>query len=388
MTKGIDVSYFQGSIDWNKVKASGVDFVIIRTGYGTHTTDHRFEEYVKGATSAGIKIAGVYHFSYALSNADAKNEAEYCLKQVKKVGLPKDTIVFYDFEYDSVSYAKKRGVTLGQKDCVEFTKTFCDAVRKEGYKPGVYANVDYYNNYYGNGKGIPDDAVFWLADWRNNPDKTIINKASFHQYSSSGKVDGIVGNVDLDYLLIEENKKVDIEKIADDVIAGKYGNGEARKKALAEAGYDYSAVQKRVNEKLASSGSSKPREVTTELVQDVIAGKYGNGDDRKKRLADAGYVYSEVQAAVDKALSVGNKSVTPAQSYDKNLAGKYTVTATALNLRYIPGLLTENNVVKILYKNTSVQCWGYYTIKNNSKWYMVQYGNYTGYVDSRYVKKA
>ena len=95
--KGIDISEFQGNVEFDKVKESGIQFVILRDGYG-QMVDACFRNYVKNAQKAGLKISGVYHFSYALDVEQAKKEAEFCLKEVKEAGLPSDTIIFFDFE--------------------------------------------------------------------------------------------------------------------------------------------------------------------------------------------------------------------------------------------------------------------------------------------------
>ena len=191
MKKGIDISYHQGTIDFKKV-AGAVDFVILREGY-RQTTDEKFFEYVKGCKANNIPIIGVYHFSYALNAAQAKEEAKLCLVNMKKAGLGKDVLVFFDFEYDTVTKAKKAGVTLGKKDCIAHTEAFCEYVKSQGYKPGVYSNIDYYRNWYD--PSVLIKYVFWLADYTGGPDY----KCTIQQYTSSGKVPGINGNVDMNY---------------------------------------------------------------------------------------------------------------------------------------------------------------------------------------------
>lgn len=190
--KGMDVSYFQGDINFAKVKSSGIEFAILREGY-RQTTDTKFFSYAKGCKDNGIPVLGVYHFSYALNAEQAKQEAKTCIQNVQKAGLGKDVIIFYDFEYDTVTKAKNQGVTLGSKQCNAFTKAFCEYVTSQGYKAGIYANGDYYKNMYD--KNLLSQYVFWLADYSGSPDYS----CDFHQYTSSGKVSGISGNVDLNY---------------------------------------------------------------------------------------------------------------------------------------------------------------------------------------------
>lgn len=212
MEKGIDISYWQGNVDFAKVKAAGIQFAIIREGY-RQTVDENFAAYVKGCKDNGIKIRGVYHFSYALNAEQAKQEAKFCIEQMQKVGLGKDVIVFFDFEYDTITKAKNQGVTLGSKECNAHTKTFCEYVESQGYKAGIYSNIDYYKNMYD--KSLLGKYVFWLADYSGNPDYSCM----FHQYTSSGKVAGISGNVDLDYFYENTGKDDVIVKSASAVVA-------------------------------------------------------------------------------------------------------------------------------------------------------------------------
>ena len=128
MKKGIDISYFQGNIDFNKVKADGIDFIIPRDGYGISNKDSKFSEYVKGALAVGIEVPGIYHFSYALNENNARTEAQKAVQYAKDAGLPQSTIIFFDLEYDSVDYAKKNGVNLDKNRCIKHTQAFCDEV--------------------------------------------------------------------------------------------------------------------------------------------------------------------------------------------------------------------------------------------------------------------
>lgn len=398
MKKGIDISYFQGNINFNKVKADGIEFIIPRDGYGKSTKDSKFSQYVADAIKAGIEVPGIYHFSYALTEDDARNEARQAVKFAQEAGLPKETIIFFDLEYDSVDYAKKNGVNLDKNRCIAHTKAFCEEVQNHGYRTGIYANQDYLNRMY-------DDAtikkyVFWYANW--NGGKTPSVKCAYHQWSEKGRVNGISGNVDMDYYyggadapVKEPMTPEEIEKVAKEVLDGKYGNGNDRVKALTEAGYDYKAVQNRVNELVKEIKPVEPtpepvkptpKFTTEEMVQKVINGEYGNGDERKKKLEAEGYNYKEIQNAVNKALYTPKK-VSPAKSFDKTIAGTYEVTAAALNCRYIPGLYQPENIVKILKKGERVQCYGYYT-NVNGRWYLVKKGNDVGYVASNYVKKV
>lgn len=400
MKKGIDISYFQGNIDFKKVKADGIEFIIPRCGYGKSNKDSKFSEYVAGALAAGIEVPGIYHFSYALNEENAREEARQAVKFAQEAGLPKETIIFFDLEYDSVDYAKKYAVNIDKARCVAHTNAFCQEVQNHGYRTGIYANQDYLNRMY-------DDPtikkyIFWYANW--NGGKTPSIKCAFHQWSEKGRVNGINGNVDMDYYYGGADAPAkgpmtpeEIEKVAKEVLDGKYGNGNDRVKALTEAGYDYKAVQDRVNELVKeikpveptpepeSTPVITPKFTTEEMVQKVINGEYGNGDERKQKLEAEGYDYRKIQNAVNKAIATP-KQVSPAKSFDKNIAGTYEVTATALNCRYIPAVYQSENVVKIFKKGEKVQCYGYFT-NANGPWYLVKQGNDVGYVASNYLKK-
>ena len=210
MKKGIDISYWQGKVDFSKVSKS-VEFVILREGY-RRTIDKRFLEYVQGCKGNSIPIHGVYHFCYATSTVGAEEEAVSCIANMRKAGLGKDVIVFFDFEYDTVKKAAEQGITLGKSECIAFTKAFCSYVESQGYKAGVYTNLDYYRNMYD--KETLDKYVLWLADYTGSPDV----KCTYQQYTSSGKVPGINGNVDMNYFFGEKQEEEQMGKTAQDVL--------------------------------------------------------------------------------------------------------------------------------------------------------------------------
>lgn len=199
--KGIDISVWQGNIDAGQVKNSGIDFVIIREGY-RQAVDSKFFDNVKKCREVGLAIMGVYHFSYALNTEQAEQEAHQTVANLEKAGLSKDTIVFFDFEYDTVTKAAASGVTLGKAECNAHTKAFCETVESLGYRAGVYFNIDYYRNWYDH--ALLDQYVKWLADWTGDADYP----CDFHQYTSKGSVPGISGDVDMNYYFFDESSDV------------------------------------------------------------------------------------------------------------------------------------------------------------------------------------
>lgn len=195
---GIDVSVWNGRLDWAALKKAGVAFAIIRTGYGTSHTDSEFARNMDGAIANGIPV-GVYHFSYALDAAGAKREAEYVAKLLEpykdKITLP----VFFDFEYDTVDYAKKQGVTLGKTAFNTHTVAFCEAIRAAGYIPGVYYNLDYYRRF------VDDTAlagyIHWYAQYASSAS---IDGWDLWQFTSTGKLSGVSGTFDVNVLANED----------------------------------------------------------------------------------------------------------------------------------------------------------------------------------------
>jgi len=282
--KGIDVSKYQGSIDFEAVHNDGIDFVIPRTGYAKTYLDPMFMENVRRIKNVpGLLIPAVYHFSYALSVADAKAEAQAVVGYCQKAGLD-DVIIFYDFEGDSIRYANDCGVMIDKAKVCAFTMAFCDEVQRLGYRAGVYFNMHYYKKYYS--EKVLSKYIKWLADWTGDPDI----KCEYHQTSESGIVKGIKGPVDTNYFYGESsNDTLSVAVAAHNCMIGKYGNGNDRKKTVEYLGVHYPDVQYLVNE-------------LCRVRDAVIDGKYGNGDIRIAKLTEAGYDAKNIQQYVNDEL--------------------------------------------------------------------------------------
>lgn len=194
--RGIDISTWQGKVDFNKVKADGIQFCIFREGY-RRAIDGQFKNYVKGAKAAGIPILGVYHFIY-IDGATPKQNAEACMANMKAAGLdPTNTWIFSDLEYDTWT---KAGVKVTKALCTQYTKEFLDTCKAAGCKKlGIYSNLDYYKNYYDWNQLSEYRKNLWLADYSGAPDV----ECKVQQTGSTGKVNGISGNVDMDTLYDE-----------------------------------------------------------------------------------------------------------------------------------------------------------------------------------------
>lgn len=193
---GIDVSGHNGTLDWTALKKAGVAFAIIRGGYGRYAVDDQFHANMQGALANGIPV-GVYWFSYAMDEAGAREEAEKCLETMQgyQVALP----VFFDFEYDTVSYAQKQGVTLGKTAFNAHAVAFCETIRAAGYTPGVYYNLDYYNRFVDALELA--DYVQWYAQYASSAS---IGGWDIWQYSSSGTFAGVSGRFDVNILANED----------------------------------------------------------------------------------------------------------------------------------------------------------------------------------------
>lgn len=191
--KWIDVSAHNGHIDWSQVATSGVKGVIIRAGYGDDISqkDTHFEENIKGAIAAGLKVA-VYWFSYADSADDALKEWEVC-KQIIEPYRKNIRFVASDYEYDSRNYYLKVHKALPSNDLVnQMVNAFLSAAKADGYGTALYTNNDYRKNIFSSAT-LAAWSV-WLADYTGSPDISCM----MQQTGSSGIVPGISGNVDID----------------------------------------------------------------------------------------------------------------------------------------------------------------------------------------------
>lgn len=289
--KGVDISRYQEGISFAELKEAGVEFAIIRAGYGSKK-DTSMDKFISDCKKYGISY-GFYWYSYAMSVDEARAEAEKCVEIIK--GLSPAYPVFFDME-------EKRQIDgLTNNIRTEMAITFCEIVRAAGFTAGIYANPSFMECYYDKSRLVGKYDI-WLAHWTNSPDYP--SKYNYGQTMWQWGLDKIGGyNIDGDICFVDytskeqQNEKKTVDDIACEVIRGVWGNGEERKKRLTDAGYDYSVVQNRVNEIL--NGSKKS---VDELAREVIRGEWGNGEERRKRLTAAGYDYSAVQSRVNELM--------------------------------------------------------------------------------------
>ena len=287
--KGVDISHWQKGIDFSALKQAGVQFAIIRAGYSTKKDD-AMDKFIADCRKYGIDY-GFYWYSYAMSIEQVMAEAEMCIEIIK--GLSPTYPVFYDMEEKS----QINGLDTATR--TKMAVAFCEKVSRAGFKAGIYVNPFFMENCFDKSKLIGKYDI-WLAHWTNSPDRP--SKYSYGQTMWQWGVDKIGGyEIDGDICFTDYNnakpapEKKTVDQIADEVLAGKWGNGDERKKRLTDAGYDYAAVQKKVNDKLYKKSIDK-------IAAEVIAGLWGNGSERKRRLTKAGYDYNKVQKKVNEIL--------------------------------------------------------------------------------------
>lgn len=188
--KGIDVSEFQGKIDWEKVKNDGIEFAILRCGYGMDFSNQDDVEYERNANECerlGIPY-GVYLMSYANTVEKARSEAKHVLRLIegRKISLG----VWHDIEDNGTSGA------INKETLTNIINTFCNTIKNAGYKVGVYANLNWLENKIE--KTIKDNYDIWVAQYYSKCEYE--GKYIMWQHTSSGKVNGISTNVDMNIL--------------------------------------------------------------------------------------------------------------------------------------------------------------------------------------------
>ena len=293
---GIDISTFQRGINLAQAKSEGVEFVILRagyTGYGNGVSkaiDDQFETHYRNAKANGLGV-GAYWFSRATTYDNGRAEAEYMYNNCLK-GKQFEYPIAIDVED---TYYQSKASKMAVANAI---KGFCEYLEAKGYYVSIYANTNWFNNYIDTSSLTQYDK--WVASWGtsqpSNPtgglwqfggetNKIRTNKVAgmtvdqnyaFYDYPNIMKSKGLNGyNGDSEtpsQPVIKSN-----EEIANEVIAGKWGNGEDRKNRLSQAGYDYDTVQNIVNQKLGVN--NQPNVITYTVKKgdtlSGIASKYG-----------------------------------------------------------------------------------------------------------------
>ena len=191
--RGIDVSKYQGNIDWNAVAADGITFAIIRVGYrgygsGALVEDSTFRRNIQGATAAGLKV-GVYFYSQAINEAEAVEEASMVISLCQGYGLPLG--VYYDTEKVAGDTGRADGISAAERTACAVA--FCETIRNAGYSAGVYSYASWFYNSL-NYANISKYKI-WIAQYRDSLDFNY--RYDIWQYTSTGKVNGVPGGVDM-----------------------------------------------------------------------------------------------------------------------------------------------------------------------------------------------
>ena len=303
---GIDISAWQGdkNIDLAKVP---YDFCIIKATEGTDYKNRYFAAHCD-AKKKKKKLLGAYHYA---NGSDPQIEADHFLAYVKKY-IGKAVLV--------LDWEAKNNHQFGKND-LEWCLKWCNYVyRKTGIKPLIYIQKSAMNAVKKAGYGL------WVAQYpdyeRTGYQEHPWNEGAYNclirQYTSAGKLSGYSGSLDLNKAYISAaswNKlagkakktsasttvKKSVNTLAKEVLAGKWGNGVDRKSRLTKAGYDYSKVQAAVN-KLVKASQMTQDKIINAVAHEVIIGKWGNGQERIDRLKAAGYDSGRVQKRVNELL--------------------------------------------------------------------------------------
>lgn len=195
---GIDVSSYQGNIDWAKVKAAGYDFAFVRVGFrgygqaGTLNADQKYAQNIQGAQAAGLDV-GVYFYAQAITEEEAIEEAEYVMRLID--GYTLQLPLVYDPESVLGKDARTDGVSGEQ--FTKNSKAFCETVKAAGYDPMIYCNMKWEAFFLD--LTVLEDYPIWYADYEPKP-QTPYDFAIW-QYTNEGRVDGISSDVDIDIWL-------------------------------------------------------------------------------------------------------------------------------------------------------------------------------------------
>lgn len=303
---GIDISAWQGdeNIDLSKVP---FDFCIAKATEGTSYKNRYFTSHCDKVLNKK-KLLGAYHYA---NGGDPQKEADYFLTYIKKyIGK---AILVLDWE-------AKNNPLFGVKD-LEWCLQWCSYVQKKtGIKPIIYVQKSAMNAVKKAGYGL------WVAQYpdyeqtgyQEHPWNEGAYNCIIRQYTSVGRLSGYAGNLDLNKAYISAaswNKlagktkktsasttvKKSVNTLAKEVLAGKWGNGTDRKNRLVKAGYDYNKVQAAVNKLVKASQMSQDK-IINAVTHEVIAGRWGNGQERINRLKTAGYNPDKIQKRVNELM--------------------------------------------------------------------------------------
>lgn len=291
--KGIDVSAWQGEIDWDAVKATGIQFAILRCGYGMdlkEQDDKWFERNASECERVGIPY-GVYLYSYANTVEKAASEAAHVLRLVN--GHKPTYPIYYDLEDDDTTGKCSNDLIL------QIAKKFVDTLEEAGYWVGIYANLYWHNTHLTN--SWYDTKARWVAQY--NSECNYHGDYGIWQYSSSGTINGIAGYVDMDWAYIDYPAK--IEQLVSsgtvyvvqpgDTLSGIASKYNTTYQTLAS----YNGISNPNIIQIGQEIHIPKRKSLEQLALEVYRGEWGNGAERVRKLTIAGYDYDTVQEKVN-----------------------------------------------------------------------------------------
>ena len=368
---GIDLSSYQKGINLSQAKNEGVQFVILRagyTGYGNGVSkakDNNFETFYSQCKSLGIPV-GAYWFSCANTYQKGVDEANWMYENCLK-GKQFEYPIYLDVEEDAggrhyLSGAGKAAITAG-------IKGFCETMESKGYYTGVYASSSWFSTLID--ASIPNRFDCWVANWSNsNPGSpahglwqfggetnkirsnkiagyTVDQNYAYKDYPSiikSGKMNGFGSS---SVAPVHTPSKKSNEEIANEVLAGQWGNGEDRKNKLTAAGYDYNAIQAIVNQKIGASLIQPATQTYTVKSGDTlssIASKYGT---TYQELARINSISNPNKIYPGQVLKIGGGSSIPSTEYYIVKSGD---TLSAIAKKYgttVNQLASWNNIANV-----------------------------------------
>lgn len=332
----IDVSAYQGNINWTQVKKCNINYAILRGITKNGNLDTTFETNFHNATNANIKILGVYHFSYALNEATAISDAKNMISKLNGKKIP----IYLDLEWSAQRALGKKAVTL-------IASAYVNTCKSLGYACNIYSNLDWYKNVYDSSALSSLGCAFWIARYPSNDTGEIKENLkpsvgeSIWQYSSKGKVSGINGNVDMNVIYKIPNNSVGNSSSTSEIAITQMGKINTKSDNL--------NIRISPNSSSAKVGSYKKGGIV-QLIAQTSNGWFKT---------DKGYISMDYVTAV---------------------SGKI-VNCSKLNLRSSGKVETEN-IIDVLGANEIVQL----LMKLTNGWYYVKTKNEVfGYISGKYV---
>lgn len=365
---GIDVSQWQGKIDWTKVKAAGIDYAFIRVGYrgygkagtlSSATKDTYFDTNMKNAIAAGVNV-GVYIFSQATTVKEAQEEADYILKYISGYPVSMPLIMDYEYASDASDGGRVKTAKLSKTAATNICLAFCNRIAESGYTPMVYANKSMLTDQL-NAQAITNaNYRVWLANYTTQT--TYTGKYDFWQYSSTGKVNGISGNVDMNFYYSQagDNFLPNADSISSAVVSAVPDQIYTGKSITPSVTVTHNGVTLVPNVDYMVSYSNN-KSIGTATIQ--IAGK--NNYRNTKTITFK--ILPKTMSAV-KAKKRSSTYITLSWSKDSNATGYQIYRSVSLNGSY-KKIKTISKKTTTSYKNTKLtkgKCY-YYKIRSYKK---------------------